>query len=51
MRVAQTEITRCNRKVKENAHTPVVLVGRDGPDAHRPRRADQVALRAEVDWI
>jgi len=27
------------------------MIGRDGPNAHRLRRADQVALRAEVDRI
>jgi hypothetical protein len=34
-----------------SARSAADLVGQDGLDAHRLRRADQVALRAEVDRI
>jgi hypothetical protein len=38
-------------KVRENAHRPADLAGQDDLDAHRLRRAYQVALRAVVDRI
>jgi hypothetical protein len=49
MKVAWTEITRSNRKVKENAHTPAVLRGCGPLGRCQLSRADRVVLCSDDD--